>query len=311
MPEILPALFTELALTHLPYEVIISDDCSTDNSVSFLQKEYPAIKLIVSEINRGFSITINKGIFETQYEYVLLLNSDVKLAANYFAPLFRYFENEDCFGVMGRIIGWDDDGIQDGGKYPSFNLLKIKTSGNYLPTAPTKNDLFPSMYLSGANAFVNRSKLIELNGFNEIFSPFYVEDFELSVRAWRLGYKCYYEHFAVARHKISVTIKSKNSKQFVRTIYYRNKMFLHAIHLQKATFYFWFVQNFLEVLFQTLIGKIYYLKAFQLFIKEKNKWSKSRNEFEVLCNKKKKWFSIKSIMNEITDQLNTKQIQKF
>ena len=49
----------------------------------------------------------------------------------------------------------------------------------------------------------DKNKLIELGGFNELYAPFYVEDYDLSLRAWRLGYKCYYEHFALCRHQVS------------------------------------------------------------------------------------------------------------
>ena len=127
LPEILPPLYIALKNAKLPYEVIISDDCSKDDSVSFIKKNYSDIILIENKINSGFSKTINKGIHSASYEYVLLLNSDVKLTENYFSSQLKYFEKDDTFGVMGRIIGWDDDKIQDGGKFPSFHFLKIKT----------------------------------------------------------------------------------------------------------------------------------------------------------------------------------------
>ena len=113
------------------------------------------------------------------------------------------------------------------------------------------------MYLSGANALVRREKLLLLNGFDEIFSPFYVEDYELSLRAWRLGWKCYYEHFAVCRHRISATILTANKKQFVRTIYNRNKMYLHAIHFAQPLRSFWFLQIIIEFMMQTVACLLY------------------------------------------------------
>ena len=181
---------------------------------------------MLSNKNSGFSITINKGIFTAQYDLLLLLNSDVKLSPDYFEKQLKYFDEPDTFGVMGRIAGWDDDKIQDGGKYPNLEWVKIKTSTNFIPINNLVNDNLYSIYLSGANAFVSKEKIITLGGFDELFSPFYIEDVELSIRAWRMGWKCYYEHNAICRHKTSVTIKSKESKRFIKTIYYRNKMFL-------------------------------------------------------------------------------------
>ena len=129
--------------------------------LSLLKQHFPAVKIIENSQNKGFSPTINKGIFSAQYDYVLLLNSDVLLSEDYFIPLLRYFDKEDTFGVMGRIVGWDDDLIQDAAKYPSFHGAKIKTTGNYYLPEPQKNDWLFSMYLSGANAFVDRKKLYD------------------------------------------------------------------------------------------------------------------------------------------------------
>lgn len=311
LSEILPPLYVALDHSRLPYEVIVSDDCSRDDSVSFLKENFSSVILIENSRNRGFSPTINAGIFACRYDYVLLMNSDVKLEPDYFDNLLKYFNMPDTFGVMGRIIGWDNDKLQDGAKYPSFHGTKIKTTGNYISLQPDKNDRLYSMYLSGANAFVDRKKLIELGGFNELFAPFYVEDYELSLRAWRAGYKCYFEHFSVCRHKESVSIKTKNRKKYINTIYYRNKMYLHAIHLKGATFALWYIQNIFESLFQAVIGKTFYLKAFLLFSKNTRGWKASEKEFDKLCRDKKVDLSVSDVTDTILGSLKNKNIKKF
>jgi GT2 family glycosyltransferase len=296
LPEIIPLLLETLENTSLPYEIIVSDDQSTDDSVSFLRSAFPQIKIIVNEINLGFAPTINKGIFASQYSHLLLLNSDVKLTADYFRGLFKYFEKDDTFGVMGRMTGWDNDIIQDGGKYPSFHGLKIKTSGNYIP-AEEKNDqwLF-SMYLSGANAFVDKKKIMQLKAFDEIFAPFYVEDYELSLRAWRSGWKCYYEHNSICRHKESVTIKTKTKKNQVNKIYYRNKMYLHALHLPGGRLILWHIQLFFECLLNLLLFRFYYLQAIVQYLSNWSIIRKKRKEFNNLAKQSgKKLLSLKEV----------------
>ncbi len=311
LPKILPSLFEALTFSSLPYEVIISDDCSKDNSVSFLQETFPQVHIIINEENKGFSPTINKGIFAACYDYVLLLNSDVILTENYFIPLLRYFDKPDTFGVMGQIIGWDDDIIQDAAKFPSFHGAKIKTTGNYFLKMPGEHDWLYSMYLSGANALIDRKKLMILNGFDEIFAPFYVEDFELSLRAWRLGWKCYYEHFAICRHKVSVTIKTKSSKNFVNTVYYRNKMYLHAIHLSGSRRFFWYLQLLPETLIRLLTLRFYYLDALSMFLMNKKAVQKSREQFFKLAKISEKILSVKEVVNIIRDSIAKKNINRF
>jgi len=307
--EVLDALYKALLATKIPFEVIICDDKSTDDSVAFIRQHYPQVKLILNEKNSGFSPTINRGIRQAQYELVFLLNSDVKIFENYFESQFKYFENEDTFGVMGRILNWNDDGIQDGAKFPTFHGVKIKTTGNYIAENPNPNDWLYSMYLSGANALVDRNKLITLGGFDELYAPFYVEDYDLSLRAWRAGWKCYYEHFSICRHQVSVTIKSKNSKNFIKTIYYRNKMYLHFIHLNAIELSLWFLQLIPELFFSLLTGKFYFIKSLRLFFSSIKKANQSKIRLYANIKESKNPRTLKEVTNLILNSIKQKRIK--
>lgn len=280
-PVTLPALFVALDKTRLQYEIIIVDDCSTDGSEKYLKDNFPQISILANTQNSGFSKTINKGIFAAKNDLVLLLNSDVKLSADYFKDQLRYFSMPDTFGVMGKIIGWEDDIIQDAAKYPKFEGFKLKTSSNYLPDSSDVT-LAYSMYLSGANALVNRKKLIQLGGFNELYSPFYMEDVDLSIRAWRVGWKCYYEPLSICRHRTSTSIASKEKKEFVRVIYNRNKMYFHAIHLEGIWLAGWYIQTFFELLVRLLTLRLDYLKSIKAFFKTLVKVKFSRGQISEL-----------------------------
>lgn len=311
LPVIIPPLIVALNNSEMQFEIIVSDDNSTDDSIIFLQSEFPEIILICNPENKGFSHTVNVGAIKAKFSFILFLNSDVILTDNYFKPLLRYFEREDTFGVMGRIIGWDDEIIQDAAKYPSFHAAKIKTTGNYLLEKPNPNDWLYSMYLSGANAFVDKVKLIKLGGFDEIYSPFYVEDYDLSLRAWRVGWKCYYEHFSVCRHKASTSIKSKSKKYFIKKIYYRNKMFLHAIHLSSINRLLWFLQLLPELLVQLILGRVYFLKAFILFLKGARKVKTSKIKLKEISQREGTLLSVNEVAGIIIDSLKGKAIIKF
>ncbi|MCU0394681.1 MAG: glycosyltransferase [Chitinophagaceae bacterium] len=267
LPQILPCALEALAQAGEPGEVIVVDDASTDDSVRMVRQHFPAVQVIERKLNGGFSQTANTGIAAARFNKTLLLNSDVKLSPGYFAPLLRYFDKPDTFGVMGRVVGWDDEIIQDGAKFPSFHGAKIKTARNYLllDEAAMHDGIF-SMYLSGANALMDTRKLRTLGGFDEIFSPFYVEDYELSLRAWRMGWICYYEHQAICRHRVSVTIKSQRRKRFVDTIYDRNKMILHALHLQGWRLLAWYLQLLPELLIRLFTGRFFFVRALVQFV---------------------------------------------
>lgn len=269
----------------LPSEIIVSDDCSTDNSVSWLKKNHPDIKILESPENRGFAVAVNKGVGTSSFNKILLLNSDVKLTPQYFIHQLKYFEKPDTFGVMGRIVGWDDNIIQEGAKYPSFHGLKIKTSGNYIlaDEEQMKNGLY-TMYLCGANAFIDKEKFLLLGGFNESFTPFYIEDYDLCLRAWRVGFKCYFDYNSICGHKGSVTIKSKNNRRFISTVYNRNKFILHAIHLDGIRKFGWFLQLLPECMIRFITFRWSYFLSLFLFLRSYNKINQSTRLFNKVAH---------------------------
>ncbi|MBK8088433.1 MAG: glycosyltransferase family 2 protein [Chitinophagaceae bacterium] len=307
LPKIIPPCIRALQNTKLPYEIIVADDCSTDNSTEILQKEFPQIIISTAAVNSGFSVTANRGISSATYNWVLLLNSDVILEPDYFQPLLKYTTQEKLFAVMGRIIGWDDDIIQDGAKYPVKHGSKIKTSQNYiLADEQLMRNGVLTMYVSGANAFINKTVFSLIGGFNELFSPYYIEDTELSIRGWRLGYSSVYEHFAVCRHKTSSTISTAGRKKTVDIIYRRNKMFLHSIHLDGITRTGWAVQQVFEMLGQLLLLRSSLLAAFIQFIKKYPAVKQSRDNMKRI-SAGNELLSVKFVFKKIRGSIKTQK----
>ncbi|GAB4093630.1 glycosyltransferase family 2 protein [Flaviaesturariibacter terrae] len=310
-PHTLPTVYAALRELALPWELIVVDDASTDASVSWLRSNYPDIILLQNSVNSGFSVTVNHGVRAARFDLVLLLNSDVQLTPGYFAPLLPYFDRPDTFGVMGRIVGWNDDIVQEGAKYPFFHGVKIKTSGNYLvePEEDMRGGLL-SMYLSGANALVRRQVFLDIGCLNELFSPFYVEDYELSLRAWRLGYTCWYEHFAVCRHKTSTTIRTPERKREVAIVYNRNKMLLHALHLPRAQRYLYFLQLIPETLLRLVTGQTAFVLALGQFMDRYKELRAARAKFLHHAGSRPP-LSVRAVADRILQSMKHKKIIQF
>jgi GT2 family glycosyltransferase len=299
----LPFLFTALQTSGCDFEVIISDDHSSDDSVSFLKTTYPSIILIENHVNLGFSGNINKGIARASKELVFLLNSDIELTQDYFKPLFQYFEDDKTFGVMGRIIALNNDVIQDGAKYPKYKGGTLTSTLNYLPFGTSKSFL-PSLFLSGANALVDRKKLLALGSFQELFNPFYWEDVELGVKAWRMGYPCYYEDAAICRHPTSATISKYNKKKKVSLIARRNKILFHYLHLEGFVLFTWLLSFATKALFRCLIFNTRYLQSLVLFLKQYRVASEAKRAF---VRKQQQLNPLQPSLKDICDQIK-KQI---
>lgn len=303
----LPATIEALAESKILYEIIVVDDCSTDESVSFIEQNYPTIILLKNELNSGFSYTCNRGIAIATKALVLLLNTDVKLTKHYFEKQLKYFEMDDTFGVMGKIMNFDGEKIEDAARLPYFKGAKFKANKFYYINQP--NSLTLTCYLSGANALVKREKLQLLNGFDEIYSPFYFEDFDLGLRAWKMGWKLYYEHEAVCFHQVSSSTNKLNKSNFVQITYNKNSFILQSIHLQGIKRIVWHLQLFTTTLIGHLIkGELWIFKSVKEFLSQKQEIRKSRNNIKLLQQKIGVNYNLNHIVATIKQSLKKEPI---
>ena len=277
LKSFLPYTFDALHACQIDFEIILVDDASSDNSVDWVKSNFPQIKIIQNPINKGFSYSCNRGIWESQGDLVFLLNSDIQLTPYYFQNQLKYFRKEDTFGVMGKILNSKNHQLEIGAKIPRRRGFSLKSDIQYLPRTP--ESWAPTLFLSGANALIDRKKLIALGGLDEVFSPYYAEDLDLSVRAWRMGWKCYFDKESVCYHLGSKTIKSNNSSPRIKTTYFRNRMIFHAIHLEHNQLNSWKLQTLvLDVLPKLLLGKFWILTSYREMIKLWPQIKKSRQQ---------------------------------
>jgi GT2 family glycosyltransferase len=247
------------------FEIIISDDNSDDDSVSFIKTNYPEIILICNKQNKGFSGNTNIGILSASKDLVFILNSDVQLSDKYFVTLLPFFDKPDTFGVMSRIIAIDSEKIQEGSKYPECSFGNI-VGKNYI--SKTQSSLY-SLYLTGANALVDRIKLMHIGCFNELYNPYYWEDVDLGIKAWRMGYKVYYEDTAFCRHPSHSTIEKEPTEK-VQIIFKRNKLYFHFLHLEGIELYYFLLKSLIKATFRLIWGDTYYAKSFNLLALSQN-----------------------------------------
>jgi len=277
----LPSVYEALNNAKTDFEIIITDDCSTDSSVAFIRQNYPHVHLLINDKNQGFSVSCNQGIAIAGKDLVLLLNTDIELNKDFFESQFKYFELPDTFGVMSKIIGAKNGETQDTARFLKYSGFKIKANNFF--HLENEDFLTPTAYLSGANALIDTKKLKDIGGFDEIFSPFYCEDFELGLRAWRLGWKCYYDPKSYCIHDHSSTTKNYRTRNWVKAVFFRNRLYVHAIHLSRTRLVFWFLQiTFIDMLFMWMGLKFYYYNSFGMFLNNLNPLRQSRKKMKNL-----------------------------
>ena len=81
-------------------DIIVADNGSTDNSRQVLKQEFPQVKTLFFDKNYGFAEGYNRAINETNYQYTVLLNSDVRTPAGWLEPLLEFMEEHPNVGAV-------------------------------------------------------------------------------------------------------------------------------------------------------------------------------------------------------------------
>ncbi len=252
LPSVIAAASMYRQTTGARVEVVVVDDGSTDDSVAWLTEQSQTadvqVRVIESGRNAGFALACNRGVAAAEHPLVLLLNNDVLLDVSAIAPLASRFRHSappnPLFAVHCRVLDFDTNAESGTGQLGGFRRGFLRVHERYARWNDTAA-VWPSIFASGGSSMVDRTRFLELGGFDAIFAPFYFEDVELSYRAWKRGLTVGYAPDSIARHKFSSTIHDRSSASEIRRVSQRNRLFLHWIHLHDRS---WFVQHLLWVM---------------------------------------------------------------
>ena len=127
--------------THdIEYEIIVSDNGSTDGSLEMLAKDFPAVHVIANNQNLGFGAANNRALDIAKGKYIFYLNSDTVLLNNAPKIFYDYFEehqNENLGAIGGMLLDSNKRFIHSGGTFPSLkseilDLIKLNIGNIYL-----------------------------------------------------------------------------------------------------------------------------------------------------------------------------------
>lgn len=181
------------------YEIIIADDLSSDKTKE-ISTCIENIVHIRNEQNLGFLLNCNHAAQYAKGQYILFLNNDTNVQANWLKPLVELIESNDGIGMVGSKLVYADGRLQEAG-----GIIWNDASGwNYGhlddPEKPEYNYVKEVDYLSGASIMIRAPLWKEIGGFDESFAPAYYEDSDLAFEIRKHGYKVMYQPKSVVVH---------------------------------------------------------------------------------------------------------------
>lgn len=192
LPNVLENTNQELA------EIIVADNASTDDSVSFMQSHYPDIRLIENESNGGFATGYNLALRQIDAKYFVLLNSDIEVAPHWLEPIVEMMDTDESIAAcQPKILSFYDKtkfeyagscgGFIDKYGYPFCRgriFQNLETDeGQY----DTPLEVF---WATGACMFVRAELFLKHGGLDDSFFA-HMEEIDFCWRMKNLGYKIF------------------------------------------------------------------------------------------------------------------------
>jgi O-antigen biosynthesis protein len=190
--ECLPSVISAVTFdSKRSYEIMVVDDCSSDDSLEILAREFPIVRAEKTPVNFGFHGANNYGAELSQARLIMPMNNDIKLD-----------EDRTTF-LYGNRGGYFQNG--------HFYLYE-----------KVPDDSSQTLFACGGAFMVDRQRYLKLGGFDPVYHPLYYEEIDLSYRALKRGWKVLYEPKSVAYHKVQSTITKQEKGNRIGLISARN-----------------------------------------------------------------------------------------
>ncbi len=199
-------------------EIIIADNASEDDSVAFLQRDYPDIKIIKHSFNGGFAKGYNDALSQIDSEYYILLNSDIEVTPDWIEPVIRLMDSDrriaacqptlrsyakpEYFEYAGAAGGFIDHFGYPFCRGRIFQELE-RDIGQY-------NQVAEIFWATGACLFVRAELFHRFGGFDNDFFA-HMEEIDFCWRLRNAGYKIMYCPDSVVYHVGGGTLPKKSS----------------------------------------------------------------------------------------------------
>lgn len=200
--DCLRSIYTSTRSTR--FEVIVSDNGSTDDSVEFIRSNFPQVQVLENKANLRFSKGNNVGISVCKGRWILILNPDT-IIHNGALDKWTQFANQhyEAGGFGCRVL--NPDGSYQGCAQPFPTVWREWLAAFYLrPLGYISDKFICDTYLAwngrterlidwqaGCALLVRGDLLKQLGGFDEQFR-YYYEDVDLCKRIWNSGHTIIY-----------------------------------------------------------------------------------------------------------------------
>ena len=179
-------------------EIVVADNASTDESVAFMRKRFPEIRLIENGSNGGFATGYNLALRQIEAQYYVLLNSDIEVAPHWIEPVIEMMDKDPQIAAcQPKILSYyhkehfeyagASGGFIDKYGYPFCRGRVFQNLEKDEHQYDTPMEVF---WATGACMFVRADLYHQLGGLDDSFFA-HMEEIDLCWRLKNAGFKVY------------------------------------------------------------------------------------------------------------------------
>jgi GT2 family glycosyltransferase len=254
LKQCIESIYATIGRANLSYEIIVTDNNSSDGSAEMLEHNFPGVILIKSKINGGFAYANNLGIKKSSGKYIFLLNSDTIVLKDVIYRMYQYMEQNKWVGILGpELLNADLTHQTSISAFPTLfrefahiyemkNILKIpfvkhflvkfggklgsKDIDQYMKNFQNLQQPEKVQVLVGAAMFIRREVFEQVGYLDENYFMYY-EEIDYCYQCYKAGWPCVYNPIGQIIHLIGQSSKKISEKTFYirykSMMYYFNK----------------------------------------------------------------------------------------
>jgi GT2 family glycosyltransferase len=223
----LPPLLAEFERRSLGDECVLVDDTGSGRLAAFANERFPGVRTLVNPSNLGFARAARAGAEAARHGLLFLMNPDIRVRSGCLDPLVAALADPAVHSAVPRILLQGDEGriesLMEIDQRQDLHFVRQRgLEGRAQDFAEGSLDV---AYAVGGALLIRRADFLA-RGFDPLYEPFYHEDTDLGLCAWRSGKTVRYVGQSVVEHHHRSTIKKRIPEAFVRAVIERNLFLL-------------------------------------------------------------------------------------
>jgi GT2 family glycosyltransferase/glycosyltransferase involved in cell wall biosynthesis len=232
-----------------PTQIVVVANGAAESRYTAVRASFPNIEIVHEAEPLGFGAAVLRGLEQARHDWVFLMNNDMTLDSAALTEL-TVKRDDRVFSLSSQIFQQSADGRRE---ETGFTDWYIDRDGIHVFHAPIGDSAQTVSHLAGSGGatLFRTEPLVRYVRESSCYDPFYWEDIEWGVRAWRDGYQVLFCPGSHAFHRHRATTARFYSNAEIDRIVARNRVLFDARNRATSFGVDWLMERVCDLAYET------------------------------------------------------------